>query len=77
MNPAANSALRKYVEGFLLPCTMLRLLLIIILFLLLLGSLPTWGYASGWGTGYYLPGGFGLLLIIILVLFLVDRRGMP
>ncbi|MBV9760078.1 MAG: DUF3309 domain-containing protein [Acidobacteriaceae bacterium] len=51
---------------------MLRLLLIIILFLLLLGALPTWPYSSGWG--YYPSGGLGLLLIIVLVLVLVDRR---
>jgi hypothetical protein len=51
---------------------MLRLLLIIILFLLLLGALPTWPYSSGWG--YYPSGGLGLLLIIVLILVLVDRR---
>jgi len=54
---------------------MLRLLLIIILFLLLLGALPTWPYSSGWG--YYPSGGLGLILIIILVLVLVDRRSLP
>ncbi len=54
---------------------MLRLLLIIVLFLLLLGSLPTWPYATGWG--YYPSGGLGLVLIIVLVLYLVDRRGLP
>jgi len=54
---------------------MLRLLLIIILFLLLLGALPTWPYSSGWG--YYPSGGLGLLLIIILVLVLMDRRTLP
>ncbi len=53
---------------------MLRIVLIIVLFLLLLGMLPTWGYSSGWGLGYYPSGGLGLLLIIVLVLFLVDRR---
>lgn len=52
---------------------MLRLLLIIILFLVLLGALPTWPYSTGWG--YYPSGGLGLLLIIVLVLFFVDRRG--
>ncbi len=52
---------------------MLRLVLIIILFLLLLGSLPTWGYSSGWG--YYPSGGLGLLVIIVIVLALVGRRG--
>jgi Protein of unknown function (DUF3309) len=54
---------------------MLRLLLIIVLFLLVLGSLPTWGYSTGWG--YYPSGGLGLILVIVLVLYLVDRRGMP
>ena len=54
---------------------MLRLLLIILLFLLLLGALPTWPYSSGWG--YYPSGGLGLLLVIVLVLFLVDRRTLP
>ncbi len=54
---------------------MLRLLLIIVLFLLLLGSLPTWPYATGWG--YYPSGGLGLVLVIVLVLYLVDRRGLP
>ena len=51
---------------------MLRLLLIVLLFLLLLGALPTWPYSSGWG--YYPSGGLGLLLIILLVFLLLDRR---
>ncbi|MBV9301420.1 MAG: DUF3309 domain-containing protein [Acidobacteriaceae bacterium] len=50
---------------------MLRLVLIILLFLLLLGALPTWPYSAGWG--YYPSGGLGLLLIIVLVLYLVGR----
>ena len=54
---------------------MLRLLLIIILFLLLLGALPMWPYSGAWG--YYPSGGLGLLLVIVLILFLVDRRGLP
>jgi uncharacterized protein DUF3309 len=45
----------------------MRTILLVILVLLLLGSLPTWGYApAGWG---YYPGG-GLLLLIILILLL-------
>jgi hypothetical protein len=47
-------------------------ILIIVLFLLLLGALPTWPYSSGWG--YYPSGGLGLLLIIVIVLLLVGRR---
>jgi Protein of unknown function (DUF3309) len=54
---------------------MLRLILIIVLFFLLLGALPLWPYSSGWG--YYPSGGLGLLVIILLVLLLVERRGAP
>ena len=53
---------------------MLRLILIIILFLFLLGSLPTWPYSASWG--YYPSGGLGLLVIIVLVLYLADRRNL-
>ena len=56
---------------------MLRLLLIIIIFLLLIGTLPSWPYSTGWGLGYYPTGGLGLILIILIVLLLVDRRGLP
>jgi hypothetical protein len=46
-------------------------ILIIILFLLLIGALPTWGYSSGWG--YYPSGGLGLLLVILVILLLTGR----
>jgi hypothetical protein len=50
----------------------MRTILIIVLLLLLIGSLPTWGYAPvGWG--YYPSGGLGLLLVIIVVLAVVRR----
>ncbi|MDQ6624956.1 MAG: DUF3309 family protein [Verrucomicrobiota bacterium] len=51
----------------------MRTILLIILVLLLIGSLPTWGYSSGWGTGYY-PAG-GLVVVIVLVFLLVGRGG--
>lgn len=44
----------------------MRLILIILVLLLLIGALPTWGYSSGWG--YYPSGGLGLVLLIIIVL---------
>jgi Protein of unknown function (DUF3309) len=44
----------------------MRTILLVILVLLLIGSLPAWPYAQGWG---YYPGG-GLLLLIILILVL-------
>ena len=49
----------------------MRTILLIILILLLIGSLPTWPYSSGWG--YYPSGGIGLLLVILLILALTRR----
>jgi hypothetical protein len=51
---------------------MLRTILIIILVLALLGSVPAWPYSTGWG--YYPSGGLGLLLIIVLVFAVLNRR---
>jgi hypothetical protein len=48
---------------------MMRLILFIIVILLLVGALPTWGYSSGWG--YYPAGGLGLLLLVLIVLAVV------
>jgi Protein of unknown function (DUF3309) len=46
-------------------------LLIVVLVLLLLGALPTWGYSSGWGYG---PSGIvGVLLIILVIMLLTGR----
>ncbi len=52
---------------------MLRLILILILLLLLIGSLPTWGYSTGWG--YYPSGGLGVLLLVVIILAVMNRRG--
>ena len=50
---------------------MLGTILLIILIVILIGALPTWPYSSGWG--YYPSGGFGLLVLIIIVLLLMGR----
>jgi hypothetical protein len=50
---------------------MLGTILLVILILLLLGSLPTWGYSSGWG--YYPSGGLGLILLIVIILLVLGR----
>jgi hypothetical protein len=47
------------------------IILIVILVLLLIGALPTWGHSRSWG--YYPSGGLGLILIIIIVLVLLGR----
>lgn len=46
------------------------LILLIVLIVLLLGGLPTWGYSRQWGYG---PSGLlGVILIIVIVLLLLD-----
>jgi hypothetical protein len=50
---------------------MLSTVLVVLLILLLVGALPTWGYSSSWGYG---PGGIvGVLLIVVVVLALTGR----
>ena len=50
---------------------MLRLVLLIVLILLILGSVPMWPYSAGWGYGP--SGGLGLVLLIVLILVLLGR----
>ena len=46
-------------------------ILLILLILLLVGALPSWGYSRGWGYG---PSGLlGLVLIVVIVLLLMGR----
>ena len=47
------------------------LIVLIIVILLLVGALPTWGYSSGWG--YWPSGGLGLVLLILILLMLMGR----
>jgi hypothetical protein len=50
---------------------MLGTILLILLILLLIGALPSWGYSRGWGYG---PSGLlGLVLIVVVVLLLMGR----
>ena len=50
---------------------MLRILLIVVLVLMLLGSLPVWSYNSGWG--YYPVGGLSLAIVVVLVILFSGR----
>ena len=46
-------------------------ILIIVLVLLLLGAIPTWGHSRSWGYG---PSGIlGLVLVVIIVMVLMGR----
>jgi hypothetical protein len=50
---------------------MLGTILLVVLILLLIGALPSWGYSRGWGYG---PSGIlGVIVIIIIVLLLLGR----
>ena len=49
----------------------MRTILLIIVILMLVGSLPTWPYSTGWG--YYPSGGLGLILLVLLILALLGR----
>jgi hypothetical protein len=50
---------------------MLGTILLIILIVILIGALPTWPYSGGWG--YYPSGGFGLLVLILIILLVMGR----
>lgn len=50
---------------------MLGTILVILLILMLLGSVPRWGYSRNWGYG---PSGlFSVVLVIVLILVLTGR----
>ena len=49
----------------------LGIILIIILILLLVGALPSWGHSRSWG--YFPSGGLGLVLVIVVILVLLGR----
>ena len=45
--------------------------LLVVLILMLVGAIPTWGHSKNWGYGP--TGGLGLVVIIVLVLLLTGR----
>ena len=46
-------------------------ILLIVLILILIGALPTWGHSRNWGYGP--SGGIGLLVVILIILLLMGR----
>lgn len=46
-------------------------ILLIVLLLMLVGAIPTWGHSRSWGYGP--SGGLGLILLIVVVLLLTGR----
>ncbi len=46
-------------------------ILLVVLILLLVGALPTWGHSRSWG---YAPSGvLGLIVVVIIILLLMGR----
>ena len=50
---------------------MLFNIVLVVLFLMVLGAIPTWPHSRNWG--YYPSGGLGLVLLIILLLMFTGR----
>lgn len=50
---------------------MIGTLIIVMLILLLVGALPTWGYSRSWG--YFPSGLLGLIVVVLVVLALTGR----
>lgn len=50
---------------------MLGTILLVLLFLFIVGALPTWPHSANWG--YYPSGGLGLVLIVVVVLLVLGR----
>jgi Protein of unknown function (DUF3309) len=46
----------------------MRFILLLILLLVVIAALPTWPYSIGWG---YYPSGFGLILLVVLLIILL------
>jgi hypothetical protein len=58
-------------DWFTQESAMLRVILIVVLFLMLIGSLPVWSFNTGWG---YAPSGLFTILLIALLLFIFRGR---
>jgi hypothetical protein len=46
-------------------------ILLVVLILILIGALPTWGHSRSWG--YFPSGGLGLIVVVVLILVLMGR----
>jgi hypothetical protein len=46
-------------------------LLLILLLVMMIGAIPAWPYSRNWG--YYPSGGFGLVVIILLIMVLMGN----
>ena len=47
------------------------LILLIVFVIMLVGAVPAWPHSRGWG--YYPSGGFGLVILVLLVLLVMGK----
>jgi hypothetical protein len=52
--------------------SMLGTILLVLIILMLVGALPSWGYSRNWG---YRPSGLLGILLVVLLVVLVTRGG--
>ena len=50
---------------------MLGTILVVIVILMLIGAMPTWPHSRNWG--YAPSGGFGLVLLVLIILLVLGR----
>jgi hypothetical protein len=50
---------------------MIRILIVVVLLMVVVGALPTWGHSRNWGYG---PSGAGGLIVLVLVVLLLTGR---
>jgi len=68
--PATADTLALQIENKVRPMS-LGLIVLIIVVLMLVGVVPAWPHARGWGYG---PSGIvGVILLIVVVLFVMGR----
>ena len=51
--------------------SILGMILLIVFIMLVLGALPTWPHSRNWG--YYPSSGFGVVLLVLVVLLIMNR----
>lgn len=49
----------------------LGMIVLIVLILMLIGAVPTWGHSRSWGYGP--SGGLGLVVLVLVVLLVMGR----
>ena len=57
------------LSGYRERLVMLGMIFLVLLFMMLLGALPTWPHSRNWG--YYPSGGLGVVFVVLLVLLLL------